>query len=171
MHTTVWVRKPGPEGSPEETDVILKPLHLGALIQLDYSTALARAAPLALEALPPRAGADPYMVYYTSGTTGTPKAVVLTHAVRRGSRGWRPVGRARGAGLGDEACSCATVFHTTYHCPRCLRPRAPRSPRSQIVCAHARGTMAEMRLGCTDIWLHVAPMCARTGMYVYWSPS
>lgn len=32
----------------------------------------------------------------------------------------------------------------------------------QVVCAHARGTMAEMRLGCSDVWLHVAPMCNTT---------
>jgi non-ribosomal peptide synthetase component F len=51
--------------------------------------------------------ADPYMLYFTSGTSGKPKGVMLTQ---------------------------------------------------DIVCRHAVGTIAEMRLHSGDVWLHAAPM-------------
>lgn len=65
------------------------------------------ASPFAMRDLPPRSPDDPYMLYFTSGTTGLPKMVQLSH---------------------------------------------------RVVATHARGTVREMRLHDSDVWLHVAPM-------------
>ena len=64
-------------------------------------------APFSLQALPARSTDDPFMIYFTSGTTGHPKMVQLSH---------------------------------------------------RVVAVHARGTVREMRLHASDVWLHVAPM-------------
>ena len=65
------------------------------------------AASCSLRELPVHCPDDAYMVYFTSGTTGFPKMVQLSH---------------------------------------------------RAVAVHARGTVREMRLHTSDVWLHAAPM-------------
>ena len=64
-------------------------------------------ASLSLRDLPARSPVDAYMIFFTSGTTGRPKMVQLSH---------------------------------------------------RVVATHARGTVREMRLHASDVWLHAAPM-------------
>ena len=65
------------------------------------------AASCSLRDLPAHCQDDSYMLYFTSGTTGFPKMVQLSH---------------------------------------------------RAVAVHARGTVREMRLHASDVWLHAAPM-------------
>lgn len=81
---------------------------------------------------------DGYHMYYTSGTTGRPKAVVLSHRI--------VVQHAVGTVKGK-------LF---FHAPVCLENCAH---RMNVIPAHYNVPFyAEMNLNMHDIWAHLAPM-------------
>ena len=61
----------------------------------------ARPAPVTI------APADPFNIIYSSGTTGTPKGIVQSHAMR-----WAHIGRNSGAGFGEAVTLLATPLYS-----------------------------------------------------------
>jgi acyl-CoA synthetase (AMP-forming)/AMP-acid ligase II len=71
--------------------------------ELDDWLAPAGAQPIAA----PIAPADPFNIIYSSGTTGTPKGIVQSHAMR-----WAHINRNAGAGFGTAVTMIATPLYS-----------------------------------------------------------
>lgn len=63
---------------------------------------------------PPLAASDPALLMYTSGTTGTPKGALLTHANLVASG--RSVSQWHGLGPGDRVLSALPLYHINGQC-------------------------------------------------------
>ena len=63
---------------------------------------------------PPPAASDPALLMYTSGTTGTPKGALLTHANLVASG--RSVSQWHGLGPGDRVLSALPLYHINGQC-------------------------------------------------------
>src|SRR4029078_12574719 len=71
-------------------------------------------------ALPPIDAATPAMLMYTSGTTGTPKGVLLSHANMR--RAGRAVAEAHALSDDDRVLSSLPLYHINGQCIGTVSP-------------------------------------------------
>ena len=85
FHTVLWVG-----GVPAAAAAELQSGH--GVASFDLEAVMAGEATghmFTLRDMPERCAEDAYQLYFTSGTTGRPKAVVLTHQVRKLAPAWR----------------------------------------------------------------------------------